>query len=538
MYNIFFIFNPFDFDEVKKHLISTDKMIIHEAERINSTWQIKEYPNFLKSCSMSDFSWDYLKLKFRIKLLASQVQKKSQNFTVCFTGTSVTAGHDSPHSISFPVLTETAMNSLFKKVGVNFVSRNVAMSNNPCMPYNICVKTFCGDDSDMIIWEQTYFCDFDDDYAPVLEQFIRQALAIPSNPILVMTDSATPNWEEKKCSYPIIPYTLTETDQTLLSTPLKQVATSLNDDERILWHDNYARLEREYSRAGFQLWRHLHYAEKYKCQGPYIREWGEGVAGWHPSKLGHQLRKDHYVYFWSAAWQEVIRDLLRIRSENSEKTPQMLLQEALDEQTKLLSKRLMPRRAIFDTKISDNMQCFTNYEPRTNLESSLSSLVISGLKGKEGTVGWDTMILEQLLPQWETLKAAQKEFGYKDFKHVLVANKDSGPLSLYIKPKKDAPIYICEPAYFIGKKVELAGRLYRLDPKIYLTRNVPFKAAFAFDEKTARQVQYHHVTETGGRAGEICVKTVSSVPRGSHVLTIVPRHEDKALLMLATILLP
>ncbi len=33
-------------------------------------------------------------------------------------------------------------------------SRNVALGNNPCTPYDMCVKFFVGLDADIVHWEQ------------------------------------------------------------------------------------------------------------------------------------------------------------------------------------------------------------------------------------------------------------------------------------------------------------------------------------------------------------------------------------------------
>lgn len=41
--------------------------------------------------------------------------------------------------------------------------------------------------------------------------------------------------------------------------------------------------------VGLMLFDHTSY-EKYKCRGPYVENWGMGVAKWHPSRYGHRLR--------------------------------------------------------------------------------------------------------------------------------------------------------------------------------------------------------------------------------------------------------
>jgi hypothetical protein len=112
-------------------------------------------------------------------------------------GSSVTAGHDSLFSQSFPVLVYDHMNSAFTKFGVSLVSENLGVGNNPCMPYDACPRTYAGSNSDIIHWEQTYNCGFGN--VEIIEQFVRQSLSIPTHPLLVFADSYTSNWRAKDC---------------------------------------------------------------------------------------------------------------------------------------------------------------------------------------------------------------------------------------------------------------------------------------------------------------------------------------------------
>ena len=69
-------------------------------------------------------------------------------------GSSVTAGHDSPFNVSFPVLTGVFMEPAFTAAGIRLETRNSAMGNNPCLPYDVCIKPFAGADADIVHWEQ------------------------------------------------------------------------------------------------------------------------------------------------------------------------------------------------------------------------------------------------------------------------------------------------------------------------------------------------------------------------------------------------
>ena len=71
---------------------------------------------------------------------------------------SVTAGHDSLFNASFPVIVGELMRPALSLLDVELDSRNVALGNNPCTPYDVCVKYFAGLDADVVHWEQTFFC--------------------------------------------------------------------------------------------------------------------------------------------------------------------------------------------------------------------------------------------------------------------------------------------------------------------------------------------------------------------------------------------
>lgn len=94
-----------------------------------------------------------IKLKFQAKIL-SAAAGNTEKFVISFMGSSVTAGHDSPFNLSFPVLTGKVMESALRAAGVTLETRNAAMGNNPCLPYDICIRPFAGADADIVHWEQ------------------------------------------------------------------------------------------------------------------------------------------------------------------------------------------------------------------------------------------------------------------------------------------------------------------------------------------------------------------------------------------------
>lgn len=103
---------------------------------------------------------------------------------------SVTAGHDSYFNASTPVVTGVIMDNAFKDLNVPLEAKNMALGNNPCVPYDVCVKFFSGYDADIVHWGQNYFCDGN----PIMETYIRQAMTIPSKPIVVFSEANTGHW--------------------------------------------------------------------------------------------------------------------------------------------------------------------------------------------------------------------------------------------------------------------------------------------------------------------------------------------------------
>ena len=57
------------------------------------------------------------------------------------------------------------------------------------------VHAFAGKDADIVHWEQSYNCDPGNTATSVpIEQFIRQSLSLPNQPVVVFSNSGTPNW--------------------------------------------------------------------------------------------------------------------------------------------------------------------------------------------------------------------------------------------------------------------------------------------------------------------------------------------------------
>lgn len=172
--------------KLKKSLEITDRLL----QKISDEWDIPNYPKFLKSCFMHKSAWETMKWKYMSKILKREIDNTKEKFVISFSGSSVTAGHDSHFNQSTPIVAGEYMREAFEALDVPLESRNVALGNNPCMPYDLCIKFFAGYDADVVIWEQNYFCDG----SPLMEQFIRQAMTIPTRPIVAFSESNTGHW--------------------------------------------------------------------------------------------------------------------------------------------------------------------------------------------------------------------------------------------------------------------------------------------------------------------------------------------------------
>jgi hypothetical protein len=102
--------------------------------------------------------------------------------------------------------------------------------------------------------------------------------------------------------------------------------------------------------------------------------------------------------------------------------------------------------------IPDNVQCYSDYEPRSVYSSSsLRKQIIQGLNSKnyndfnldkdawqEKTEGWKSIIYENLVHRNFVQK--NLKMGYLDFKYLVFGDIHSGPLSMVISPQKDGPV--------------------------------------------------------------------------------------------------
>ena len=595
--------------EAEKKIKNSISIIDKEIKNIWDTWDIGGYPNFLQSAGITHTSWEVMKLKYEHKVLGTLLNilpKDMQTFVVAFMGSSVTAGHDNPVEASFVTLTGKHMKPAFDELNIAFESRQSAMGNNPCEPYDLCPKTFSGQDADVVHWEQSYNCFGNDNNRQALfEQFVRQCIHMPRHPIVVFSDSATPNWHEKDCpegtvpeqadkrhlrgnkaasatytdvspapisyiediqqrpDFPIgwdHPFLMSSASSSFNNRKLKKSGNGwekTREEENLLelakkgnylkiasdinaptipkeWGANVNMFHEYQTQAGIQVWNHRHY-EVYKCRGPYIPDWGCCSASWHPSLKGHELRAAHHSFYWLIILKEAL-----INIQNKLLNDKIDLNQQLLEIDLHIEKEInhVPSAPMYESYYSNNMQCYTTFEPRFWDKGDLRSYVISSGDNKQK---WSDKIIESI--QQQNIIDKAKKTGYTDFKYMLYGNKENTPLSLKITIEKDnkGTFFLCEPPGNWGK---LPGGFTTLwdegATEVYITLNVDENITnndkFNFDNgKKSSKLTYTNRKPTDSQI--ICVDFAPyNLPKGHHVITIVPKKDEN--IMISMLILP
>lgn len=448
-----------------------------------------------------------------------------------FMGSSVTAGHDTPFNISFSELTGQYMTTPLQYFNIKVISRNVALGNNPCVPYNLCVKTFAGKDADIIHWEQTFNCGGGDhNRRNVYEPFVRMSTLIPTHPILVFSDSVTPNWGEDQCKGPFKPIQHTDDEKkllTLLEKSPREIPHQVNI-HAIKDHWNaFTEIIDKYRGAGIQVWNHHHY-EKYKCHPPYIPNWGCCSASWHPSILGHELRAAHYSYFWLLILKDAIAFLIdQLQNKN----------QSLDDLLELMAKHIKsenkfsPTTSLYPTPYSEYLECYTTFQPRTEDQYSLENIQIPD--NSEKKLKFELKIFEDLIDPSIVKRA--KERGYRDYKYILYGNQDAGSLSLKIHVKTTNKAFVCQPPGNWGKLPDGFKNLWECNTEFYLTKDITTSNEFIFKKEQAIPIKYIQRYPEDSQSW-LCVEIEEPLPIGEHILTIVPTTKEK--IAIAYVLIP
>eukprot|EP01039_Chlorochromonas_danica_P002031 gene2031-2214_t len=498
-----------------------------KISEISHTWQIPSYPLFLRTCSMHKTSVEFMKWKYMKKILLAynhQQQNKSKDmadhqkekFVISFTGSSVSAGHDSPFNLTMTPVVQELLTNVFSKLDLDLESRNVALGNNPCVPYDVCVKYFAGLDADVVVWEQTYFCS-----GSPLESFIREAMTIPTHPIVVFSTSSTSNWGDDKCVSGN--HEVNHEEKKLLEADLFTLVSELN---RGLFRQHWGDLvpkEKHYHAAGIQAFSH-HGHEAYACQGPYIKKWAEGAASWHPSIIAHRLRASHHAYFWLRILELAVDDLHRLASNR-----------ALDAIIKDVNHHLAPFHSsslplpLNHQNFPDNTTCYTNYEPRAIREASLKGKVLNGLVEEEHQTGWKYIIYEDLVDKGLVKKSHNQ--GYINYKWLLYSKDNDHPLSLALDISRSGPVFVCQTPGIWGHLPSGFVNLWEKAASFFVTLDTAQEKSFQLDEKVAKPVKVHYEKESMELCVQLMIGDSKDFPVGHHVLSIKPMHSTSGIIV-------
>lgn len=239
--------------------------------------------------------------------------------------------------------------------------------------------------------------------------------------------------------------------------------------------------------------------------------------------MGHELRAAHYAYFWLLALKDALKDLAHVADVD---LPAKLafVKKRTDSEHKYI-----PGQQMTPSEFSDNMQCFTTFEPLQDQDSNFFSLVIPSGDSKPPFVA---KIFEELTNP-EIVKMARGR-GYRDFKRMLYGNKDSSPLSLKITINNAGIGWLCTPPGNWGKLPNGFKNFWEANTKVFLTANVGEATGFVFDSGKAKEMAY--VNKKPKDTQNVCVYFTEKFRPGSHVLTIVPA--DSANIMFSYLLLP
>lgn len=383
-------------------------------------WEVKNYPNFLRSAALPKESWDLMKMKLQLRILDADAQPGKAKWTIAFMGSSVTAGRDSPMNATFVSLTEKYMGTAFKVIDIELRCNHNAHEANPCIPYNLCVPAYAGAEADIVHWEQSYNCGGN---AEATEYFIRGALSLPSRPIVVFSDSGTENWKKEACVTPPTPYQVTQSDHEMIKLFQEKPKALFTENNYRLGH-----LKRgwyhfdHYKAAGIQSFYHQEH-QQYKCQGPFGADFGCCGAAWHPSRKGHQLRAGHHALLWLSILRDAVVDLKHsVELQTSAGSLEALRSGiAAKIESYYTGNVYLPPKKMTGEMMPDGVQCWTEYEPRSDHSTSLSDALINTTiastyaLGLKGVPDWHIVVSDRLVYGdygWNQAQLA----GYKDYK--------------------------------------------------------------------------------------------------------------------------
>jgi hypothetical protein len=193
-----------------------------------------------------------------------------------------------------------------------------------------------------------------------------------------------------------------------------------------------------------------------------------------------------------------------------------------------------------DLAMPDAVQCWTNYEPRTDHSTSLSDAIItqavvdSYAKGVKDVDEWHVVVADRL-HYGDAHFERNRNFGYKDYKVVLVGHQGSGPVSLFFKTVSKGKIMLCDLAqdwgslqYKGNRAPDMYCRLLKCNPKVFVTPALSSAkpSEFEFNPASANELQFGAYRDV-----DDCILSSTELKADyAFVLTIVPQTEKRHLI--------
>ena len=400
-------------DEYVSYIQQQRNNILQEMGGETSVFETMNFPSILP-----------LKSLFMKKLL------KQAPLNIVFTGTSVTAGHDNYFNQSYPSILSDILKPIFEKVSIDLSVSNVAMGNNPTVPYGYCTEAIAGDDVDIISWEQAMMCS---KYTSLcIEIFMRNAFASAGKPLVLLLD-AVPDLDNEKYLEKQKHHMFMHKDKNLMDVYKSTGVHSLLATEAVV------------GVAANPLFSHKRMMEDDK---PF-----ENPKSWHPGPHGHSFVANILAYNYLGVYEEVLQEIQTIVSEEATQSAAVaniyMRMSLYAGDTELPA----PLWDIGNLADSPSTGCFTTFQPSKE-EFSLQSLVNNTqIKDRRNDSERNLDALEQWsLQLWGTdIKAVEKALadqrGYRDFKFTLVGDQSTGPISFTFEQSQPGQILVCEPPY-------------------------------------------------------------------------------------------
>ena len=195
----------------------------------------------------------------------------------------------------------------------------------------------------------------------------------------------------------------------------------------------------------------------------------------------------------------------------------------------------IPKKPLYKSNISDGVDCYTDFEPRygSGVKMDLESRIVPN--GHR----WGKAIYEEFVDTNIIAKARSR--GYLDYKYMFYGNKTSGVLSINIKVRKEGYMFMCQTPGNWGKLPKDFTYFWEVGTTIYLQ---PYHEAMITNNQSTYYMHMNDVElrhwdyfiDKPGDSQHVCVQFIEKVPKGKHVLNIVPSSEKN--IIISMLILP